>query len=231
MITNGSVTVTAADFEAFLLRAPEKHRAELRASLERIGKAVELVYSNRVLAEEARRSGLDRDELVHLRMKQIEEGYLAQLWSENYRKTATVPDLTKRAEEIYRLDKDRFKDPERFSGSYIVVSTKSRSNDAAIDIATILRKRALAGENFDDLARAHSEDPNYAKNKGRISRVTEKELEKPVAAAAFALKTPGEITPPVAVPQRRPAVEAGVEVAFTHAIVLGGSGRNHRAGA
>jgi parvulin-like peptidyl-prolyl isomerase len=179
------------------LRAPEQHRTELRASLERIGKALELVYTNRVIADDARLKGLDKDPLVRLRMKQIEEAYLAQVWTEQYRKSVSVPDLGKRAEEVYRLQRDRFKEPERFSGSYIVISNKSRTNEAALDIATIIRNRAVAGENFDDLARAHSEDPNYAKNKGRITRVTEKDLESPVASAAFALKTPGEVTPPV----------------------------------
>jgi len=197
LITNGAVTVTAADFEAFLLRVPEENRLEVRASSERIGKSVESVYTNRVLAEEARKLGLDQDASIRLRVKQIEESYLAFLWSERYAKEMKIPDLSARAEELYRLNKEQFREPERFNGSYLIVSTKGRTNEAALALATDLRKRAMSGEKFEDLVREYTDDPTYSRRKGRITRATAKDLEPPVAEAAFALKSPGEITPPV----------------------------------
>jgi peptidyl-prolyl cis-trans isomerase C len=197
LITNGAVTVTAADFEAFLLRVPENNRIEVRASSERIGNSLESVYTNRVLAGEARRLGLDQDASIRLRMKQIEESYLAFVWSERYAKEVKIPDLSARAEELYRLNKEQFREPERFNGSYLVVSTKGRTNEAALERATDLRKRALAGEKFEDLIREFTDDPAYSKRKGKIARATILDLEPPVAEAAFALKSPGEISPPV----------------------------------
>ena len=197
LLTNGPISVTNEDYEAFLLRAPEAHRPELRSSMELIGKAVEIVYSNRVLAEEARKAGLYEDPLVRLRMKQIEEGYLAQLWRDNFRKSVVVPDLSKRAEELYNANRERYVEPERFSGKAIVILKKNRSPDEALALAAELRAKIVAGAKFDDVMRASSEDPQFGKNLGRMGRVALKDLEPPLAEAIAALKLPGEITPPV----------------------------------
>lgn len=197
LITNGAIAVTSADFEAFLLRVPEKHRLEVRGSVERIGKAVESVYSNRVLAEEARKAGFDKDPLVRQRMKQIEEGYLAQLWTENYRKSVVVPDLSKRAEELYNVNRDKYIEPERFSGQSIVLLKKNRTRDEAMALAAQLRAKVIAGAKFDEVMNASSEDPHFGKNLGKMHRVAARDLEKPLADAVFALKSTGDMTPPV----------------------------------
>ena len=197
LLTNGPITVTNEDFEAFLLRAPEAHRPELRASMERIGKAVEIVYSNRVLAEEAKKAGLDKDPLVRLRIKQIEEGYLAQLWKDSYRKSVAVPDLSRRAEELYSANRDKYVEPDRFSGKAIVILKKNRTPEEALALAAELRAKVVAGAKFDDVMKASSEDPLFGKNLGRIGRVSPKDLEPPLSEAIFALKSPGDMTPPV----------------------------------
>jgi peptidyl-prolyl cis-trans isomerase C len=197
LLTNGPITVTNEDFEAFLLRAPEAHRPELRASMDRIGKALEIVYSNRVLAEEAKKAGLDKDPLIRLRIKQIEEGYLAQLWKDSYRKSVVVPDLSKRAEELYNTNREKYVEPDRFSGKAIVILKRNRTSQEAVALATELRAKVVAGAKFDDVMKANSEDPQFGKNLGRIGRVSPKDLEPPLAEAVFALKSPGDITPPV----------------------------------
>ena len=195
LIANGSVVVTNQDFEAFLLRAPEAQRPELRAGMERIGKAVEIVYANRILAEEARKARLDQDPLIRLRMKQIEEGYLAQLWRDDFRKSVVVPDFSKRAQELYSANREKYIEPERFSGKSIVILKKNRSREEALALAGELRAKVVAGSKFDDVMKASSEDPRFGKTLGRMGRVTAKDLEPQIAQAVFALKSPGDITP------------------------------------
>lgn len=197
LIRNGPVTVTAEDFKAFLLRVPEENRAEFVASVEKIGKAVELVYSNRVLANEAKKLGLDKSPEIQLRMKQIQESYLAQLWTENYRRTADVPDLTARAEELYKVHKDRYSEPARFSGKYILLQMKNRTRDEALSYARELLELIRKGARFDDLMAQFTEDPIYGRTLGRFNRLTAKDVEKPIADAVFALNSPGDVTPPV----------------------------------
>lgn len=197
LITNGDVEVVAADFEAFLLRIPEGQRAEFRASLDRVSKAVELLYTNRILANEARREGLDKDPLVALRAKQLEEGYLAQVWQSRYQAAMRSPDMLARAREIYLLQPDRFREPERLSAEYIQVSMLGRTREDALARAQEARAKLVAGEPFDRVASLYSDDRNLPKNRGRIEQVAARDLEKPIADAAFGLSKPGDITQPV----------------------------------
>ena len=197
LITDGSVTVTAEDFEAFLLRVPENHRPEIRASYERIGKAVDLLYTNRILAEEARRQGLDKDPLVQLRMKQIVEAYLAQRYVEDYRAKAPVPDLEIRAQEIYKLNKDRFTTPERISGTHLLITLRGRTREMALALAKEIRAKVVSGANFEELVLANTEDERARRTRGKLRSVAAKDLETPIAEAAFALKSPGDVTQPV----------------------------------
>jgi parvulin-like peptidyl-prolyl isomerase len=197
LITNGQVSVTKQDFDAFLLRVPEKDRATFQASMERVGKTVELVYGNRVIAEEAKKAGLDRDPLVRQRMKQIEEAYLAQLWTEDFQRSVSVPDFSKRAEELYTLNRDRYAEPERVTARFIVILKRNRTREEALAKAADLRAKAIAEGNFDALVAANTEDPRFGRNQGRMRRITRKDLEGPIADAVFALGKAGDITQPM----------------------------------
>ncbi|MBL0142254.1 MAG: peptidylprolyl isomerase [Betaproteobacteria bacterium] len=196
LITNGSVQVTSEDFEAFLLRAPEDIRPELRASADRVAKALETIYANRVLADEARKIGLDKDPRVQLRMKQINESYLAQLWMNEYPKTVQTPDFTVRAQEIYKLDKARFTEPARINATHILISLEGRTREMALARANEVVAKARPDENFAALAKNYTDDPNFAKTGGRFEEVAAKDLEKPIADAIFAA-SPGAVVGPI----------------------------------
>jgi peptidyl-prolyl cis-trans isomerase C len=197
LVTNGETKVTAEDFEAFLLRVPEAQRAEFRASLERVTKAVELIYTNRTLANEARRLGYDKDPLIALRGRQLEEGYLAQVWQTRHQAEMASPDMVERARDIYRLNPDRFREPERLSGEYLQISLVGRTRETALARAHEARDKWLAGESFAQIAALYSDDALFPKTRGRFEQVTPGDLEKPIAEAAFALSKPGEISQPV----------------------------------
>jgi len=197
LVTNGPIEVNTDDFEAFLLRVAPEHRAEFRANYERVAKTVDQVYANRVLAAEARKAGIDRDPRIQLRIRQLEEGLLAQAWTEHYQKTLKVPDFSQRAEEVYRLNKERFYFEERVTGNYLQLSLFGRTREEGLALARQLRALAVAGASFPDLVKTHSDDPALRRNRGRIEAAPAKDLEKPLAEAAFALKSPGDITEPV----------------------------------
>lgn len=65
----------------------------------------------------------------------------------------------------------------------------------ALDKINGLRDRAMKGESFSTLASLYSEDPGSAENGGELGFVNRGELDPEFEAAAFALKTPGEISP------------------------------------
>lgn len=197
LITNGDIRTTSRDFEAFMLRIPEAQRAEFRASMERITKAVELVYTNRVLAEEAKKAGLDKDPYIAQRAQQIVEAYYAQVWQEHYQKNLKAPDMTLRAEELYKLNRERFRDPERLDAEHILISLQGRTQEQALARAREARAKWEAGESFAQMAALYTDDPNFKKSKGLFEQVAATEIEKPIADIAFALTKPGEISQPV----------------------------------
>jgi len=197
LITNGEIRTTSRDFEAFMLRIPEAQRAEFRASMERITKAVELVYTNRVLAEEAKKAGLDKDPYIAQRAQQIVEAYYAQVWQEHYQKNLKAPDMTLRAEELYKLNRERFRDPERLDAEHILISLQGRTQEQALARAREARAKWEAGESFAQMAALYTDDPNFKKSKGLFEQVAATEIEKPIADIAFALTKPGEISQPV----------------------------------
>lgn len=197
LISNGDVEVVAADFEAFLLRIPEGQRAEFRGSLERVTKALELLYTNRVLAKEARRQGLDKDPLVALRARQQEEGFLAQVWQSRHQAEMVAPDMLARAREIYLLHADRFREPERLTGEYLQISLVGRTREEALARAHEARSKLQSGEPFERVVALYSDDVNRSKTRGRIEQAAARDLEKPIADAAFGLSKPGEVTPPI----------------------------------
>lgn len=197
LITHGSTQVFAQDFEAFLLRVPEAQRAEFRASLERVTKAVELLYTNRTLANEARRKGYDQDPLIALRAKQLEEGFLAQVWQSRQQAEMPNPDMVERARDVYRVNPDKFREPERFTGDYIQISLVGRTREMAMARAREAREKWLAGESFAQIAAQYNDDALFPKTRGRLQQVAPRDLEKSISEAAFALSKPGEISQPV----------------------------------
>lgn len=197
LITQGNTEVLAQDFEAFLLRIPEGQRSEFRASLERVSKAVELIYTNRTLANEARRRGFDKEPLIALRAKQLEEGFLAQVWQSRQQTEISSPDMVERARDIYRLNPDRFREPERFTGEYLQISLVGRTREMALARAREARERWLAGESFAQIAAQYNDDVMFPKTRGRFEQVTPRDLEKPISESAFSLSKPGDVSQPV----------------------------------
>ncbi len=197
LITQGSLEVLARDFEAFLLRVPEGQRPEFRASLERVSKAVELIYTNRTLANEARVKGYDKDPLVALRAKQLEEGFLAQVWQSRHQAEMATPDMVERARDVYRLNPDRFREPERLTGEYLQISLVGRTREMAMARAREARDKWLAGESFSRIATEYNDDALFPKTRGRFQQVAPRDLEKAISEVAFSLSKPGEISQPV----------------------------------
>lgn len=85
---------------------------------------------------------------------------------------------------------------ETYAASHILVDTSSRSVQEAASLANELRARLDAGEDFADLAQAHSDDPGSAKQDGSLGKITLDSLV-PEFSDQLRLLQPGEISQPV----------------------------------
>jgi len=196
LATNGEVSVTTDDFEAEMLRIPKAQRFEFRASAQRLAKMVESILITKTLAAAARKNGTDRDPLARKEIELNADKVLARWERERREEAIQVPDLSRRAREIYLANPDKYSIPASYHTSHILIDTKCRSRDAAFARAAEARREILAGMDFAAAVARFSDDPTAPRNKGDLGFLAADQLAAEFAQAAAGLK-PGELSEPV----------------------------------
>src|SRR6185436_266881 len=92
LVTNGDVSLTRIDFEAYMDRVPEKLRAEFRADSERVKKTVDGLWVQRMVAERARKAGLAQDPIVASKLRQAQDAVLVEALMLQVEKDMKYPD-------------------------------------------------------------------------------------------------------------------------------------------
>lgn len=197
LLETKQVRITGADFEASLARIPEENRAEVLSSKARISKLLENLIITKTLAAKARSAGIDRDPQMLKQVELAAENVLAAAYLSQQAKAIKLPDFDSRARELYRANVEKYTIPGRVRASHILVDTKSRTPEEALQRAREIRAQALGGKSFDALALEYSDDPSAKKNKGELGFFEPGRMVKPFSDAAFAMNAPGEISEPV----------------------------------
>ncbi|MCX6590924.1 MAG: peptidyl-prolyl cis-trans isomerase [Acidobacteria bacterium] len=100
----------------------------------------------------------------------------------------------------YEDNKERYRTPERVQVRHILLKTTDKGPaqvaEAQKKIEDLL-KQVQKGADFADLAKKNSEDPGSAINGGDLGFVTKGQMVANFEAAAFALKTPKQLSPVV----------------------------------
>jgi len=197
LVESKHTQVTSLDFEAELMRIPLEHRAEVLASKTRIAKLLENLLINKTLAAQARSAGIDREPLISKQMELASDKLLAQEQITRTTKAVTIPNFDTRARELYQTDIEKFTLPAKVHASHILVDTKARTPEEALQRIRQVREQALGGKKFEELALEYSDDPSAKGNKGDLGFFEEGKMVKPFSDAAFALSSPGDISEPV----------------------------------
>src|SRR4029079_16551160 len=101
------------------------------------------------------------------------------------------------ARERYLINKSIYQTKGQIRASHILITTNSRNDEAAKQLASDLRKKLEAGASFEDLATEFSDDPSAKSSKGDLGYFSTGQMDPAFESAAFALKTPGELAGPV----------------------------------
>jgi peptidyl-prolyl cis-trans isomerase C len=100
------------------------------------------------------------------------------------------------AKEFYENHPDMFQQPEKIRASHILIKAEPDADKADKEAARKkledIQKKVEAGEDFGELAKAHSEGPTSAKG-GDLGFFGRGQMVKPFEDVAFALKT-GEVS-------------------------------------
>ncbi|APV49636.1 hypothetical protein BWI17_08070 [Betaproteobacteria bacterium GR16-43] len=197
LLVDGSIVVDAADFEGAMLRVPENRRDEFRMSYDRVAGMVDGVFLARTLAAKAREAGLDKDPAVQRRLVQLQDGLLADLYTQKLERDAPVPDMERRARELYLADLSQYKTEEQVNLQHILINLQGRTREMALEKAQKVRAEIVAGkEDFLSLARRYSDDPDKRRNDGDLGWNAAKSFVPPVTQAMAKMK-PGELSEPV----------------------------------
>jgi parvulin-like peptidyl-prolyl isomerase len=192
----GDVSVTTEDFDAELLRMPPELRTDFRTDPKRVAKVVENILVTRALATGAKANGIDRDAEAMREIQISAEKILARRERERIEASIQVPDLGKRAEELYKTNRDRYAVQPTYRTQHILVSLRCRSKDEGLARVTQARKEIVAGLGFEEAVARYSDDPSAAKNKGDIGPMTIDKVAAEYGEVMQKLK-PGEISQPV----------------------------------
>ena len=195
--------LTIADYEAEIDKLPKAAKAEFAASRLRLTQFLDTLYTSRVLAADARASGLDRDPLVARQIaiqidRMLATARYAQLdaaASAQFEKN--IEQYTARAREIYASTKSKYGVAEQVRAAHILIKIKNGNDAEALKKAEEIRAKAVAGANFNTLAREFSEDTSVTRNGGELGFFGANAMDPAFAGAAFAMKTKGELSAPV----------------------------------
>ncbi|GAA6150593.1 hypothetical protein NBRC116587_00120 [Pseudoteredinibacter isoporae] len=191
------ISVTADDIDNYIeTRLPEADKFRIMARPGFLKETIENIYSIRALSKEAKTNQrLNHDLLNWVALMEKDRANMkAQMLDLSQRDLDRTPDWEARAKETYLAENERFATPELIQAAHILIKPVERSHEEALVFAKELRSRAIAGENFTELAVENSEDKSVGRNQGNLGEFGRGRMVKEFEQAAFALEKVGDIS-------------------------------------
>jgi peptidyl-prolyl cis-trans isomerase C len=190
--------ISVSEIKADLLKLPPVERDTTLRNAQAISQLLDNIQVYKELEARAKRENFVTPEVMLsaelARVRQVGTLYLSELAE---RETTRLGDLTSAAREQYTANRDKYRKPEQITSSHILVSTAELSDVEAKKKAQEIHGKALAGENFSDLAKRYSDDTGSKDKGGSLGPVGKGAMVKPFEDALWALEKPGAIAPVV----------------------------------
>lgn len=192
----GDATVTEADLQAEILRAPPQARTQALTNRQTLHFIVRNLMMRRLLAQEAQANGLAATDAVREQIRLASERVLAdarlnQINQENEPDEAALQNYAKSA---YAAQPERFAQPALTHARHILIEGDT---EAAKAEAQKLLAQIRGGANFEELAKAHSQDKGSAARGGDLGSFPDGKMVPEFEVALKALKNPGDVSEPV----------------------------------
>ena len=200
VITVGDEKVTAQEFENFLQGLPDQYKTAAQGPMKRqIGEQYAQV---RVLAQEARRRGIQNDAVVKAQMAFQDDNILAGALYRQMQADAKANDAALKA--VYDGKKADFDQVTarhiliRFKGSPVPVRTgqKDLTEEEALAKANEIEKRLAAGEDFAKIAKEESDDVGSGANGGELGSFRHGQMVAEFEKAAW-VQPVGKVSEPI----------------------------------
>lgn len=196
LASNAKATVRKLDLDAEMQRIPESERQSVLVSRKRLAQLVENVLTAKTLSREAEELELDKNVSLQAEIQLARDKVLARARMEKFASELKLPDFFARAKEIYTLQAEKLVRPSIIDVSHILIDTKCRKSEEALERAREVRAKLMGKEAvFGDIAKMYSDDPSISKNGGTLVEDINN-FEGAFTEAALKLK-PGELSDPI----------------------------------
>ncbi|MGD9943733.1 MAG: peptidylprolyl isomerase [Burkholderiaceae bacterium] len=193
LIRHGNTVVTKQDVERVVADTIAPHQREsFFADEKRVREFVSRMFIVRKLAEEGSKRPLS--DVEKWRLEELRMRTLSQMQLEHAVTQVKPPNFEALAKETYQARPERFKRPAEVHAAHVLIATKGRSADEARKRAEEALAKLKGGEAFEKVVADYSDDPSAATNKGDLGFFSAGKMVKPFEEAAFALKTPGQLS-------------------------------------
>lgn len=179
LATRSEAAVSLRDLDGSMAGVPEDRMEEILGSPERVARLLNGVLLTHYLADAAIERGIlsqpDVQAEIHMAAMEI----LAKKERDRHVGENLLEDYTSQAREIYLLDPESYRQPERVTFTHLLLRTDTPDADPAAveERARALLERARSGEAVSDLALRYSEDPSIQNNGGLFRDVPVADLE------------------------------------------------------
>ena len=200
VLTVGDQKITAREFNVYLEALPEQLRAQAQGPMKR--QMAEQVVRMKLLAQQARQSGLDKDPVTQNRIAMQTENILAGAAYNEMMKKVTVDDAS--ARKYYEEHKNEW---EEASARHILIKFKGSpvparegkpelSEEQALAKAQEIRKKLLAGGDFAAIAKEESDDTGSGSNGGDLGSFKRNSMVPEFEQVAFSQPI-GQVSEPI----------------------------------
>lgn len=200
VLTVGDEKITAKEYDTLVEALPDQIRSQAKGPMKR--QVAEQIARLKLLAGEARKRGLDKDESVQARIRFQEENMLAGAAFQDMVQKAPIDEAAVR--QSYDESKSEF---ESVKARHILVKFKGSpipqpegkpelSEEEALSKVQEIRKRLTAGEDFSKLAKEESDDTGSGSNGGDLGTFNRGQMVPAFDEVAFKLPV-GQVSEPV----------------------------------
>lgn len=193
LMEGGGVAVTSADVLADAQRLPPQMHDSFLAKPDNVRAVARNLYVRRIMAKRAQDQGLTKDpELAALAQiavdKVLSDAYLKTFNTQNLPSDAAI-DAQVRSE--YQAKKESFTLPEQVHIAHVLVPESQKDAET---VANRLLTELRGGADFAEVAKANPGDPGSAEKGGDLGWFSHGKMVPEFEAAAFALKSPGDLS-------------------------------------
>lgn len=198
LVRSGPVTVTLADFVAYLdRRVPIEGHRELIASASRVETVLQNVALTEAFWYRASAEGLSSDKNFQARVYQAAVREAREVYRERLRVEIELDDYSDVARELFIVSPERFVRPLNYDLQHLLVSVDgNRPELEGMKRIILAHERLSSGEEFFAVAEELSDDPTFSDNQGVLEGVEVAMLAPSLGRALEALKI-GELSMPV----------------------------------